>query len=297
MAPFFNVNSSPELPATTDWILVQKSLSLSTVMSHARYQQTPVQRGQIIVFYAPHDPTKLAVKRVIGIAGDRVQPLSGYAGGNEPVVVPYNHIWVEGDANSREKSVDSNWYGPISQNLVVGDVKLVLSPWYAPVVVKWEQHDYPAKRDGRVEENVVRDATIDPDTKSFSQGFRNGQAATELEILKRNRNVLPEIMRQEDKFRKLQRLLVAAKLESESEDENTRQLAQEVIAELGAAFEAVGLSKDGTRLAPVVEPVQEAEDSREQEIKRQRLQRYLERNASKQGTTSQNDTSSVSLLG
>ena len=86
-----------------------------------------LQRGDVVAFRTPYDPERWGVKRVVALAGDQIKPLSGYPGGNEPVVVPWGHVWVEGDANAREKSVDSNWYGPISRMLIVG--KLLGIAW------------------------------------------------------------------------------------------------------------------------------------------------------------------------
>ncbi len=35
------------------------------------YRMEPVERGDIVVFRYPHDPSKSYIKRVIGVAGDR----------------------------------------------------------------------------------------------------------------------------------------------------------------------------------------------------------------------------------
>lgn len=302
MSPLLNVNSSPELPQTSDAILVQKVLFPDRprlVLSLPKWQ---IQRGQIIVFYAPHNPEKLAVKRVIGVPGDRIQPLPGYPGGDEPVVVPYNHIWVEGDANSREKSVDSNWYGPISQNLVIGFVKMVLTPWYAPVVVRWEEHDYPAKDSGRIEKDVVHDAKLDPDRKSLSEAFNNGVAARELSAIQRNRTQLPYMMLDQKRLPKLRTMYAQAKMELEQQNPDSQEVAQGLVEELEAAFESVGLSRDGSPLPPAMRPTGDGggegghQDGTEQEqsnldqhIKQKRLKDYLERQQKKESMTVSND--------
>jgi signal peptidase I len=293
MAPLLNVNSSPELPETPDLILVQKNILFT-----ARKKPIPgiptweLQRGQLIVFHAPHKPEQMAVKRVVGIPGDRVQPLPGYPGGDEPVVVPYNHIWVEGDANSRDKSVDSNWYGPISQNLVVGFVKMVFTPWHAPVAIDWQKHDYPAKNSGRIEKDVVHDAKLDPDKKSMSEAFSNGAAARELAAIRRNRDELLNIMRDRSKFVKLLRIYGQAKEELEQHDPASEEVAQGLIDELERAFERVGLSKDGNQLPP---PVRSSDESAskgesEQEIKQRRLKEYLQRQSKKDSAEIKNDS-------
>lgn len=43
-------------------------------------------------------------------------------------IVPYNHVWVEGDAEDPRKTLDSNTYGPVSISLLTGRVVAVLRP-------------------------------------------------------------------------------------------------------------------------------------------------------------------------
>jgi signal peptidase I len=38
------------------------------------YRWEPIQRGDIVVFRYPRDPSKSYIKRVIGTAGDRIRP-------------------------------------------------------------------------------------------------------------------------------------------------------------------------------------------------------------------------------
>lgn len=42
--------------------------------------------------------------------------------------MPYNHVWVEGDAEDPGKTMDSNTYGPVSLNLLVGRAVAVWGP-------------------------------------------------------------------------------------------------------------------------------------------------------------------------
>jgi len=260
MSPLLNVNSSPDLPQTSDVILVQKVMFPERGIWGFKVPALHVKRGQIVVFYAPHNPNKLAVKRVVGVPGDRVQPLAGYPGGDEPVVVPYNHIWVEGDVNQREKSVDSNWYGPISQNLVVGVVKAVLTPWYSPVKVKWEEHKYPAKENDRVEENVVHDATVDPDKMHLTEVFRNGTAERELNALKVNRERISPLLKNESNRTKLTVMYAQAKEEFEKSDPETIDVASHLVQELEKVFSAAGLSKTGQPIRLLPAPAQEQQE-------------------------------------
>lgn len=43
-------------------------------------------------------------------------------------IVPFNHVWLEGDVEDPRKSLDSNAYGPVSISLISGRVVAVLSP-------------------------------------------------------------------------------------------------------------------------------------------------------------------------
>lgn len=64
---------------------------------------------------------ELFVKRVVGVAGDRVRPRArpGGPGGAAVVVVPRGHYYVEGDG---AHSVDSAWWGPVPAADVLGVV-------------------------------------------------------------------------------------------------------------------------------------------------------------------------------
>lgn len=96
-----------------------------------------VRRGDLVVF---HDPAgTLALKRVVGLPGDRVSILDAVLTVNgrpvdEPYVdlsridglyvgettVPARHVFVLGD--NRGRSIDSRDYGPVDDRGVVGEV-------------------------------------------------------------------------------------------------------------------------------------------------------------------------------
>lgn len=40
----------------------------------------------------------------------------------QPIVLPYNHIWLEGDNPDPTKTLDSHTYGPISMSMITGKV-------------------------------------------------------------------------------------------------------------------------------------------------------------------------------
>lgn len=69
-----------------------------------------LRRGDVVSFWAPHEPEQISVKRVVALPGDTVITRGRYP--FKKVAVPYNHVWVEGD-NWRH-TVDSNDFGPVS---------------------------------------------------------------------------------------------------------------------------------------------------------------------------------------
>ncbi|KAL9105624.1 MAG: hypothetical protein Q9227_009236 [Pyrenula ochraceoflavens] len=132
MSPLLNGDHKPDIPNTCDRVLVNKIRPSGT-------RRKPLERGMVIAFVTPHDPEKVALKRIIAVAGDVVKPRSkDYPGGQEEVVVPYNHLWIEGDAGNDKKSVDSNVFGPISEALVVGEATAVLYPFRHAQRMDWK---------------------------------------------------------------------------------------------------------------------------------------------------------------
>jgi len=108
------------------------------------YRWEPIQRGDIIVFRYPRDTSKSYIKRVIGVAGDRVRIVKGqvyvngealdedyvpsdYADGRSypELVVPRNSYFVLGD--HRTMSSDSREFGPVNDRYIYG--KAVFGYW------------------------------------------------------------------------------------------------------------------------------------------------------------------------
>ena len=116
-------------------------------------------------YRSPSNPAHTAIKRIIALPGDRVTTRSPCLQPTQ--VVPWNHIWVEGDADDPRKSLDSNTYGPVSMSLISGRVVGVL--WPRPRELRWwdwegtgaaaiGNKDANRQREsvrGRVEERVV----------------------------------------------------------------------------------------------------------------------------------------------
>src|SRR6201998_355236 len=108
------------------------------------YRLEPIERGDIVVFRYPRDPSKSYIKRVIGIAGDKIRidggqlyvnsdavdedyvpPVYTDARSYPETVVPPNCYFVLGD--HRSMSTDSRDFGPVNQSYIYG--KAVFGYW------------------------------------------------------------------------------------------------------------------------------------------------------------------------
>ncbi|RAK98217.1 putative mitochondrial inner membrane protease subunit Imp2 [Aspergillus ibericus CBS 121593] len=106
-----------------------------------------LERGMVVTFRSPANPRHMAIKRIIGLPGDQIttrQPCM-----KETQIVPYNHVWLEGDAQDPKKTMDSNSYGPVSISLITGRVMAVLHP-------RWRWLDWSDWENGVVEGDVER---------------------------------------------------------------------------------------------------------------------------------------------
>jgi mitochondrial inner membrane protease subunit 2 len=139
---------------TSDWVLLQKytlSPSLLPFLNplSSRHQPSPLphsrahlKRGDIIAYGKAHDPNGAAVKRILALGGDKIIRHSdprrrareavearklGLVAVNDELIVPRNHIWVESD-NPHISTLDSNVFGPVPVNLVLGRVSRIVWP-------------------------------------------------------------------------------------------------------------------------------------------------------------------------
>jgi Signal peptidase, peptidase S26 len=136
------------------------------VLPSGEFGSTPSQEGSLECFAclstvgliwgvwdnrSPNDPNRLAIKRILGLAGDTVRTLPPSQANEGPTVpskvtVPYGHMWVEGE--SRHRTLDSNTYGAIPINMIVGQVKGVVWPWRRRGWLRWTDWK---EEEGRVE--------------------------------------------------------------------------------------------------------------------------------------------------
>jgi signal peptidase I len=108
------------------------------------YHLEPIGRGDIVVFRYPRDPSKSFIKRVIGLAGDRIQiddgrvfvngklleedyvpPMYDDQRSYPELIVPPNSYFVLGD--HRTMSNDSRDFGPVDAGFIYG--KAVFGYW------------------------------------------------------------------------------------------------------------------------------------------------------------------------
>jgi len=108
------------------------------------YRLEPIQRGDIVVFRYPPDPSKSFIKRVVGLAGDHIQIDAGrvFVNGRlldedyvprayedqrtyPEIVVPADSYFLLGD--HRSLSNDSRDFGSVNQTYIYG--KAVFGYW------------------------------------------------------------------------------------------------------------------------------------------------------------------------
>lgn len=114
------------------------------IVSKITYRIWAPQRGDIVVFKYPRDPSRDYVKRLIGLGGETVALKNNrlYINGQVvpenylppgiqfadygPVRVPEGHYLVLGD--NRNVSEDSRYWGPLPEKNVIGKALLVYWP-------------------------------------------------------------------------------------------------------------------------------------------------------------------------
>jgi signal peptidase I len=109
------------------------------------YRLEPIERGDVVVFHFPRDTSKSYIKRVIGVAGDRIRIVDGevYLNGQPliesyvpsdytdhrslpEITVPADSYFVLGD--HRSMSNDSREFGPVERQYIYGKAVFVYWP-------------------------------------------------------------------------------------------------------------------------------------------------------------------------
>ncbi|KAH8694992.1 putative mitochondrial inner membrane protease subunit Imp2 [Talaromyces proteolyticus] len=131
MTPYLNENYA-EMQTESDMILVN-------MWPWGSGRARRLERGMVVTFRSPANSSNIAIKRVIALPGDRVTTREPCPRPSQ--IVPFNHVWLEGDVDDPRKSLDSNTYGPVSISLITGRVIAVLSPRMR--FLKWQDWDKP----------------------------------------------------------------------------------------------------------------------------------------------------------
>ncbi len=114
------------------------------IVNRLAYRLGDFQRGDVIVFPYPNNPSEDYIKRIIALAGDTVSVQASvvYVNGialdepyiNEParvdypeIVVPEGHVFVMGD--NRNNSSDSRHWGPLPIEHIIGKALFVYWPF------------------------------------------------------------------------------------------------------------------------------------------------------------------------
>ncbi len=107
------------------------------------YRFRPPERGDVVVFRYPLDPSRDFIKRVVGRPGDRVEVMDGVVyingqpvdepyvnnlGGSNlgPQVIPPDTLFVMGD--NRINSEDSRYFGPVPVKSIKGRAFFIFWP-------------------------------------------------------------------------------------------------------------------------------------------------------------------------
>lgn len=115
------------------------------IVNRLAYRLGDPQRGDVVVFHYPLDPSRDYIKRVVAVGGDTVEARNNvlYVNGQPqppekylppgvvysdfgPVKVPPNNYFMMGD--NRNNSADSRVWGTLDRRLVIGKAMFIFWP-------------------------------------------------------------------------------------------------------------------------------------------------------------------------
>ena len=161
----FKIPSGSMLPTLQigDHILVNKFIygpRLEIPLTQWSFGQLPGLRkpraGDVIVFIYPRERDKDFIKRVVGLAGDKIEVRSKRLYVNDeqvadpnahyvkhdhvefgPYTVPAGHVFVMGD--NRDESYDSRFWGPVPIEDIKGLAMVIYWSWGGEHWVRWDR--------------------------------------------------------------------------------------------------------------------------------------------------------------
>lgn len=148
------------------------------IVNRFEYMFDDPERGDIVIFHYPEDPSRDFIKRVIGLPGDYIRMENGQVFVNnvpldEPYVLDLCHSsncrfreWTLGEdqyfvlGDNRNSSQDSTRFGPVDRSLIVGRAWIKYWPPSEWQII--EHHDYEDHPE--VTPTLVPSPTLPPGT-------------------------------------------------------------------------------------------------------------------------------------
>lgn len=133
------------------------------IIDEISYRFREPERGEVIVFHYPNDPSQYFIKRVIGLPGETVEIADGevkvyndefpngkildetvyldqdFTAASQTVTLKSDEYYLLGD--NRSSSLDSRFFGPVNESQIVGRV------WIRGYPIDRWKHFQPAQYD------------------------------------------------------------------------------------------------------------------------------------------------------